>query len=217
MRSAATVESTSTMEASHAAAARESAARAAAYKSSAHATSTKAAAVKAGAATANKSTATVESASAIAASVKSASVIPTPIVSAPVKSAMPIKPATKPRTCTDKYAANKPIRPVEAIRRAIVRIIVVIAICADRSLAVCVRWSIAICWAVSNTHRYSLRAGLTCAKQANTKHQTSYRCNLENSHFRDLPSRSAATSRPNSGLRAPAVPEACTQFNPGPA
>jgi hypothetical protein len=90
-----------------------------------------------------------------------APVIAAAIVAAAVKTTMPVIPVI-PRPRSDKHAIDEPFRAVVAIRRASVRIIIIVAVGTYR------RWA-NISWAHSYAHNYSLRARKRSAKQANAE------------------------------------------------
>jgi hypothetical protein len=127
-----------------------------------------------------KSAVAVELASAPAVMIPatSAEAAAAPIIAIPIAvPAAPIKTATIPARMTpipvipgayaNEYAVHKPFRPIVAVRRAGVRIIVIISIGANR------RWANISRAVVAGTHahadKYSLRARKRRAKQANAE------------------------------------------------
>jgi hypothetical protein len=95
----------------------------------------------------------------------------TPIITIPAAmpaSAVPARMApirVIPRPYANKYAVHKPLRPIEAVRRAGVGVVIIIAIGANRRWAD-ISWAV-IAWAHSNAYNHSLRARKRSAKEAN--------------------------------------------------
>ncbi len=104
-----------------------------------------------------------------------ATVIPSAVISAAIKPAAIVAPTitVEPWARSDEHAAREPIRSVKAVRRAIIRIIVVVPISTDW------RRAVPICRSVpAETHakRNPLRVRATRAHQANRQKQPCCYC-----------------------------------------
>lgn len=96
----------------------------------------------------------------------SAESTPLPIITVPAAMPAPAVPARMavipviPGPYANEHAVYKPLRPVEAVRRAGIRVIIIVAIGANRRRAV-------VAGAHSDAYNHSLRACKRSAKEAN--------------------------------------------------